>query len=1162
MNSNKLHKKSNTSVVSFLFLMAIILHRFANASWTTLQTTSEKANIKPKIASYYTRGLFRQTSLASEQQHQQQKQQQQEELFFDSKHFVDKKSNNIDVNHLESAAGSPGMLHHLIYELVQYKHIPRVSLLTCQQDNGNGSGLDGDGDVGNGSPSPTRQQQRKQTRTSINIDTLTILRSFFTGKDNRRRSRRPNKGHTIDGVNISSSFSSSEWPVHSRSRRSERGERRSSASDFQPKGVLIKILRIDLLINSYQASESFANKNKSNDGTMNASELLATFLRSEVLRQIVVLDLSCNIASRKVLEMASNKGLFNSSYHWLLIEDYTFNRQADDDDDDHEDSDVRNDSQQLLQDIPTTATVDTSNAALDPVPNATTRISSGDDKINRDGRKNNDNVKDDDDEVSDNKVFNSTDSKEKEEKEQKNILLIEEFLEKINININTELILAKRINEGPDSHSKRDYYMLYDVWNPGFQYGGSLNITHIGNFSPDNGLQLQPWYRQNTAIIRRMDMKHAYIRCMIVITNKNHLDNLEDYLTQQYDTHLDSMNRFNFALLSYVRDLFNFSMVMSRTPSWGYLKNGKFDGMIGALVRRQADIGGSPIFFRIERAKVIDYTTRTWIARPCFIFRHPRTIRTDQTEFLQPFANDVWILVAVVGAATITLLGVLTIVEQKIMQEGYSSDKSSVFQQQQQQSKINAIDVRNTKNQHNPLRKKTTMEVDIEVSPFTQKDTMPLARLGFLRDAAAWFANTEGRKSDETTTNTISNSNKNAITLRKERFNIKAVGGIGIGRKKGQVPMDYGQGVASSVLEQSEIDCIDNGVRVSGPINAVVSLNNHGHSETGGSLKMGKSLKKYFSLWMKYFCKTDGNISNKKRWEIMLESMLFYIGSICQQGLSLSTNLLSCRCVIITSLLFSYCIYQFYSASIVGTQLMEKPKTIKTLRDLVHSSLEIGIEDIVYNRDFFLHTKDPDAIQLYASVSLPPDQNSSAASDNGSQTSAEQQQQRKKIDPITATASNHRKRVQSKTSEASNWHDPEYGVAKIKQGGFAFHVDVATAYKIISDTFKEKEICDLSEIQLFPPQKMVNIVQKGSPLKKIITYGLRRSTEAGLMDYQRKVWHSPKPRCVKQIQTDDLRVDMQTFTSAVFVLIFGFAASIVVLALEMVHNNLWQQFAT
>lgn len=32
---------------------------------------------------------------------------------------------------------------------------------------------------------------------------------------------------------------------------------------------------------------------------------------------------------------------------------------------------------------------------------------------------------------------------------------------------------------------------------------------------------------------------------------------------------------------------------------------------------------------------------------------------------------------------------------------------------------------------------------------------------------------------------------------------------------------------------------------------------------------------------------------------------------------------------------------------------MEKPKTIKTLRNLIDSPLEIGIEEIPYNRDFF-----------------------------------------------------------------------------------------------------------------------------------------------------------------------------------------------------------------
>lgn len=41
------------------------------------------------------------------------------------------------------------------------------------------------------------------------------------------------------------------------------------------------------------------------------------------------------------------------------------------------------------------------------------------------------------------------------------------------------------------------------------------------------------------------------------------LEPFEQYLEHTYNPHLDSMNRFNFALLSYVRDLFNFTWVIS-----------------------------------------------------------------------------------------------------------------------------------------------------------------------------------------------------------------------------------------------------------------------------------------------------------------------------------------------------------------------------------------------------------------------------------------------------------------------------------------------------------------------------------------------------------------------------------------------------------------------
>lgn len=64
-------------------------------------------------------------------------------------------------------------------------------------------------------------------------------------------------------------------------------------------------------------------------------------------------------------------------------------------------------------------------------------------------------------------------------------------------------------------------------------------------------------------------------------------------------------------------------------------------------------------------------------------------------------------------------------------------------------------------------------------------------------------------------------------------------------------------------------------------------------------------------------------------------------------------NLYSGRIVIFTSVLFTYILYQFYSGGIVSSLLSEPPKTINNLKDLLHSPLQIGIEDIIYEKDFF-----------------------------------------------------------------------------------------------------------------------------------------------------------------------------------------------------------------
>lgn len=51
--------------------------------------------------------------------------------------------------------------------------------------------------------------------------------------------------------------------------------------------------------------------------------------------------------------------------------------------------------------------------------------------------------------------------------------------------------------------------------------------------------------------------------------------------------------------------------------------------------------------------------------------------------------------------------------------------------------------------------------------------------------------------------------------------------------------------------------------------------------------------------------------------------------------------------------MFAFLIFQFYSGSITSSILQAQPDSIKSLRDLIESPLQLAVEDIIYTRDFF-----------------------------------------------------------------------------------------------------------------------------------------------------------------------------------------------------------------
>lgn len=235
------------------------------------------------------------------------------------------------------------------------------------------------------------------------------------------------------------------------------------------------------------------------------------------------------------------------------------------------------------------------------------------------------------------------------------------------------------------------------------------------------------------------------------------------------------------------------------------------------------------------------------------------------------------------------------------------------------------------------------------------------------------------------------------------------------------------------------------------------------------------------------------------------------LGILCQQGFFEQIRKLSTRIIFLFFVLFSILIYQFYSCFIVGSLLTRAPKTINTIRQLIDSNLQIGIEDISYNLDFFQLTTDKLALELFNKKVVV------------------------KGKPLT-----------------ENFFSVLDGVKKLKKGGFAFHVDVSYAYRTIHDLLSETEICELHEMLLFPIRPLAVGIPKGSPLKELINVGLQRLVESGMLDYYSRRWYSLKPKCVKS-KTEIKAVDL-TQASSIFIAIFiGILFSLIVLAIEILY---------
>lgn len=168
-----------------------------------------------------------------------------------------------------------------------------------------------------------------------------------------------------------------------------------------------------------------------------------------------------------------------------------------------------------------------------------------------------------------------------------------------------------------------------------------------------------------TAISRRRNLGGIELRASMVVTNNDSLNHLDDYR----DKHIDTITKVCFILTNHLISYLNASVTYSIVSSWGYLDaNGSWSGMIGQLVRNEADLGATSLFFTADRVSVIQYIAMPSSTGSAFIFRSPKLSYTDNV-FLLPFDDFVWICLGCLVLITAGCLLITVFVESRLPSE-------------------------------------------------------------------------------------------------------------------------------------------------------------------------------------------------------------------------------------------------------------------------------------------------------------------------------------------------------------------------------------------------------------------------------------------------------------------------------------------------------------
>ncbi|KAB0803615.1 hypothetical protein PPYR_00585 [Photinus pyralis] len=180
--------------------------------------------------------------------------------------------------------------------------------------------------------------------------------------------------------------------------------------------------------------------------------------------------------------------------------------------------------------------------------------------------------------------------------------------------------------------------------------------------------------------------------------------------------------------------------------------------------------------------------------------------------------------------------------------------------------------------------------------------------------------------------------------------------------------------------------------------------------------------------------------------------------------------------------------------------------------DLLRSSLEVGMEDVLYDVDYMKTTTDPVAVALYDTKIKQP-------------------------------------------NNELNFLKAREGLEKVKLGAYAFHTQTSTGYPIVERTFEERAICELAEVQLYKPVYANMALAKKSPLRELFLYCNLHQMEVGILHRLRRHWDARKPQCIDFTRYLEVEVGLGESFGALILLGIGIVVSLIVLLLEYTWNK-------